>query len=316
MVLNQTTPERPVVGRFAPSPTGRMHAGNIYTALFAWLIAKSQNGSIVLRIEDLDKDRSKPEFINAVMQDFEFLGLYWDKGPYFQSARSEVYLDALHELEKHHQIYPCFCTRADLHASSAPHRGEKPIYAGTCRNLTQEEIGQRYLLRNPALRICVPNVTVSFEDMIQGVYEENLAKDCGDFIVKRSDGSFAYQLAVVVDDAEQGVNSIVRGVDLLSSTPQQIFLRKALSLHDEVSYAHVPLLVSEQGRRLSKRDSDASLEELLARYKTPQSIIGHIAYISGLMEEEEPVTPDQLLSLFEISQLASLFTSLSEIQWR
>lgn len=306
---------RPVVGRFAPSPTGRMHAGNIYAALSAWLVAKSQGGTIVLRIEDLDRDRSKAEYINAVQRDFELLGLTWDQGPFFQHDRDEAYLEAFSALERKGLVYPCFCTRADLHAASAPHRGEKFVYPGTCRGLTGEQIAEKSMRRVPAQRLCVPDATYSFEDMVQGRYEQNLAHDCGDFLIRRSDQAFAYQLAVVVDDAAQGVTSIVRGVDLLCSTPQQLYLQELLGL-DHPRYAHIPLLVAEKNRRLSKRDHDAGIEELLARFKIPEAIIGHIAGICGLAPTCDPATPEQLLATFDVARLPELFSDPVQIPWR
>ena len=243
------SPTVPVVGRFAPSPTGRMHAGNVFAALAAWLVAKSQGGRMVLRIEDLDAERSKPAYIDAVQRDLEALGLTWDEGPYFQHDRTEAYRAAFDGLAARELVYPCFCTRADLHAASAPHRGEKPVYPGTCRELSAAERASRALERTPAQRLRVPHEEVAFTDQVQGSYAQNLAQDCGDFLVCRSDGAFAYQLAVVVDDAEQGVSSVVRGVDLLCSTPQQIYLQSLLGL-PHPDYAHVPLLVAERDRRL------------------------------------------------------------------
>ncbi|ACV22370.1 Glutamate--tRNA ligase [Slackia heliotrinireducens] len=305
----------PVKGRFAPSPTGRMHAGNIYAALCAWLVAKSQGGSIVLRIEDLDRERSKHEYIDAVQRDFEFLGLTWDEGPYFQSGRDEAYQQAFDTLVEKGLVYPCYCTRADLHAASAPHRGEKLIYAGTCRNLTAAQRAQRELSRKPAQRLIVPDEVYALDDLVQGHYEQNLAHDCGDFLIRRSDGAFAYQLAVVVDDAAQGVNSVVRGMDLLCSTPQQIYLQRILGL-SEAQYAHVPLLVAERNRRLSKRDHDASIDCLLERFKSPEAIVGHIAGITGLAPNCDPATPEQLLETFTIGRLSTCFDDLVQIQWR
>ena len=305
---------RPVVGRFAPSPTGRMHAGNIYAALTAWLVAKSQGGTIVLRIEDLDRDRSKAEYISAVQRDFELLGLTWDYGPFFQHDRDEAYTEAFQALERRGLVYPCFCTRADLHAASAPHRGEKFVYPGTCRDLSSEQVAAKSLLRAPAQRLRVPDAMYSFEDMVQGHYAQNLAHDCGDFLIRRSDQAFAYQLAVVVDDAAQGVTNVVRGVDLLCSTPQQLYLQELLGL-SHPRYAHIPLLVAEENRRLSKRDHDAGLEELLVRYKTPEAIIGHIAGICGLAPTCDPATPEQLLDTFDIENLPELFSDPVQIPW-
>ena len=292
-----------VVGRFAPSPTGRMHAGNIYAALTAWLVAKSQGGDIVLRIEDLDRERSKPKYIDAVQRDFEMLGLTWDRGPFFQHDRDEAYAAAFDLLKERGLIYPCYCTRADLHAASAPHRGEKLVYPGTCRSLSVKERAVKEASgRMPAMRLRTPDEVISFHDTIQGDYSQNLERDCGDFLVRRSDQAFAYQLAVVVDDAAQGVNSVVRGVDLLCSTPQQIYLQNLLSL-PHPAYGHIPLLVAERDRRLSKRDRDASLDALLERFGSPEAIIGHIAGITGLAPTADQASPEQLLSCFSLKNL-------------
>ena len=305
----------PVVGRFAPSPTGRMHAGNVLAALTAWLVAKSQGGRIVLRIEDLDAERSKPVYIDAVQRDFEALGLTWDEGPYFQHDRTEAYRAAYDELRERGLVYPCFCTRADLHAASAPHRGEKPVYPGTCRHLGDGERAVRAQQRMPAQRLIVPDREVAFVDQVQGPYAQNLAADCGDFLVQRSDGAFAYQLAVVVDDAAQGVTSVVRGVDLLCSTPQQLYLQELLGLPHPV-YAHIPLLVAERDRRLSKRDRDAALDALLARFKTPEAVIGHIAGITGLAPACDPATPEELLATFDLAALPTTCDDHVQVRWR
>ena len=304
----------PVVGRFAPSPTGRMHAGNVFAALTAWLVAKSQGGRIVLRIEDLDAERSKPVYIDAVQRDFEALGLTWDEGPYFQHDRTEAYRAAYDELRERGLVYPCFCTRADLHAASAPHRGEKPVYPGTCRHLSDGERAVRAQQRMPAQRLIVPDREVAFVDQVQGSYAQNLAADCGDFLVQRSDGAFAYQLAVVVDDAAQGVTSVVRGVDLLCSTPQQLYLQELLGL-PHPAYAHIPLLVAERDRRLSKRDRDAALDALLARFKTPAAVIGHIAGLTGLAPTCDPATPEELLGTFDLAALPTAFPDLVQVRW-
>lgn len=303
-----------VVGRFAPSPTGRMHAGNIFAALVSWLIVKSRDGRMVLRIEDLDVDRSKATYIDQLQRDFESLGLTWDEGPFYQSNRNDAYEQAYAKLLDQGLVYPCFCTRADLHAASAPHRGEKLVYAGTCRNLDEDEVKRRSQDRKPAFRLKVPDKEYALVDLVQGPYEQNLERECGDFIVRRSDGLFAYQLAVVVDDAAQGINCIVRGMDLLCSTPQQMYLQDVLSL-PHCEYAHVPLIVGERDRRLSKRDRDASLEELLATYKTPEAVIGHIAGITGLAETTDPVSCEELLGAFDPQSLATAFPDKVQIQW-
>ena len=270
---------------------------------------------MVLRIEDLDRERSKPQFIDAVQRDFEMLGLTWDRGPYFQRDRDEAYDAAFRKLQEAGLTYPCFCSRADLHAASAPHRGEKLIYPGTCRNLSLSEIESKAKAKSPATRLITKDVDIAFDDLVQGRYSQNLARDCGDFLIRRSDSAFAYQLAVVVDDAAQGITSVVRGVDLLCSTPQQIYLQRLLGL-SEPTYAHIPLLVAEEGRRLSKRDHDAELDELLVRYGSPRGIIGRIAKTVGLAETDEPTSPEELLSSFDIKALPSMFENKIQILWR
>lgn len=292
-----------------------MHAGNIFSALVAWLVAKSQGGRIVLRIEDLDRERSKAGFAYAVQHDFERLGLTWDEGPYFQQGREEAYREAYRGLVADGLVYPCFCTRADLHGLSAPHRGEKLVYPGTCRELSAEERGRRGEKRDPARRLMVPDLVVEIDDLVQGIYAQNLARDCGDFLIRRADGAFAYQLAVVVDDAEQGVNSVVRGVDLLCSTPQQVYLQNLLGV-PHPTYAHVPLVVAEHDRRLSKRDGDAALDALFERFGTPEAVIGHIAGLSGLAPTDEPLRPEDLLRDFSIEALPETFSDPVQIRWR
>ncbi len=309
------TTSKHVIGRFAPSPTGRMHAGNIFSALLAWLIAKSQGGDMVLRIEDLDRERSKCEYIDAVQRDFEKLGLTWDFGPYYQSTRNEAYQSAVSELQSRNLLYPCFCSRADLHAASAPHYGEKFVYPGICRNLNSQEVAVKSLSKSPATRLIVPDKTYSFVDAIQGEYRQNLMSECGDFLIKRSDGAFAYQLAVVVDDAAQGVNSVTRGVDLLNSTPEQIYLQDLLGL-PACTYAHIPLLVSRENRRLSKRDKDASIDRLLQLYGSAEAVIGHIAYVVGLTEYDEPAAVEDLLAVFDLEKIAQKWNGVIQIQWR
>lgn len=303
------------VGRLAPSPTGRMHAGNIYAALMSWLIVKSQGGRVVLRIEDLDRERSKQCWIDQVQRDFEMLGITWDEGPYFQHDRDEAYARAFDTICEAGKVYPCFCTRADLHAASAPHRGEKLVYPGTCRRLTSQEVDERLTVRAPSWRVLAPSREYALDDLVQGHFTQNLERDCGDFVIRRADGLFAYQLAVVVDDAEQGIDCIVRGMDLLVSTPQQVFLQDLLDL-PHATYAHIPLLVSQQGRRLSKRDHDAGLDELTKRFGSPEAIIGHIAALVGLIDKEEPLTCEDLLSEFRMSLLEGLFPDKVQIQWQ
>ncbi len=209
-----------VVGRFAPSPSGRMHLGNVFSALMAWLSVRSAGGTMVLRIEDLDPDRCRPEYAEQLKDDLRWLRLDWDTEQTPQSRRTEAYRERFERLREMGLVYPCYCSRGELHAASAPHASDgNVIYAGTCRDLTEEERAGK--TRRPAWRLIVPDEEFTFHDGLQGEYRENLARECGDFIIRRSDGVYAYQLAVVTDDAESGVTQIVRGRDLLSSTPRQ-----------------------------------------------------------------------------------------------
>ena len=236
---------------------------------------------------------------------------YKDYGTYTpDSCNYATYGHALAEGIEKGEVYPCFCTRADLHVASAPHRGEKLVYAGTCRDLSEAEVRRRSQERAPAWRLQVPDSVYSIDDLVQGTFSQNLLHDCGDFIVRRSDGLFAYQLAVVVDDAEQGVNCVVRGMDLLVSTPQQMYLQDLIGA-GRCEYAHVPLIVGERDRRLSKRDRDAGIEELCTRFGSAAGVIGHIAWLVGLQECDEPVTPEQLLEGFRIPD----FPDKVQIQW-
>lgn len=317
-----TQPKRPVKGRFAPSPTGRMHAGNIYASLLTWLMVKLQQGSIVLRIEDLDKDRSRVEYCDLVMRDFEAFGLTWDEGPYFQSNRDDAYESAFNALEESGLVFPCFCSRADLKAASAPHAQDKWVYSGACSNLTREQQAEKRLEIEAAgrpgpsyrLRTTAATTPVTIQDMLQGPFSQDLASECGDFIIRRADGGFAYQLAVVIDDAAQGINFVSRGIDLLSSSPQQAYLQKLIGL-PPVDYAHFPLLTAPDGRRLAKRDKDASMEQLMDEYKTPEGIMGHIAFVAGLIDQEYPCTPDKLLKHTNLEQLKTLYNGVKQIPY-
>lgn len=294
----------PVVGRFAPSPSGRMHLGNVFSCLCAWLSARSQGGSIVLRIEDLDDRCKRPELTAQLIDDLAWLGLEWNEGPYYQHDRLDLYESALRQLQDTGLTYPCFCTRAELHAASAPHASDgAPIYRGACRNLSAKEIARRSALRAPATRLRVPTVddlandVIEFVDRTYGAQCEALATECGDFLVRRSDGVFAYQLAVVVDDAAMGVTEVVRGCDLLGSTPRQIYLQHLLGLPTP-RYAHIPLIMSPNGRRLSKRDRDLDLGELRARFGAPEALLGWLAGQTGIAPDTKPRSAEQLAEHF------------------
>lgn len=291
-----------VCGRFAPSPSGRMHLGNLWSCLLAWLAARSQGGRMVLRLEDLDPDRCTQAWCDQVMRDLEWLGLDWDNEPVYQSRRTEAYRASFTQLEERGLIYPCYCTRAERLAASAPHRSDGVvIYDGRCRRLSPQEREELAGTRRPAWRVEVPEETVSFVDHIQGPFSQNLARDCGDFILRRSDGVYAYQLAVVVDDAAMGVTQVVRGSDLLDSTPRQLWLQEELGLpHPE--YGHVPLLLAPDGRRLAKRDRDQELGILREKYTAPE-LVGRLAHLAGLIPEPAAVTPAELVPLFSWEKL-------------
>lgn len=295
-----------VRGRFAPSPSGRMHLGNLFCALLSWLSVKSRGGEWILRIEDLDTARCRPDYARQVEEDLRWLGLAWDEGgsaggpdaPYFQSERTALYEAALARLRGMGLVYPCFCTRAQLHAASAPHREDGlTVYPGTCRGLTPEDIARREAAgRKGALRLRVPEETVTFTDGHLGELTEYLPTDCGDFLLRRSDGLFAYQLAVVVDDAAMGITEVVRGADLLSSTPRQLLLYELLG-RKAPEFFHFPLLLSPNGRRLSKRDGDLGLGALRERY-TPEEVVGKLAYLAGQNPGGGPRTPEALAEDF------------------
>ena len=290
-------------GRFAPSPSGRIHLGNLLCCLLAWLSARQKGGKVVLRIEDLDTARCKRPYAEQMIEDLCWLGLTWDEGPgvggpdgpYYQSERTALYEQALEKLERMGLVYPCYCTRAELHAASAPHRSDgQAVYPGTCRHLTAAEREKK--TRAPATRLMVPDETWSFTDGHMGHYGENLLHECGDFLLRRSDGMFAYQLAVVVDDAAMGVTEVVRGSDLLSSTPRQLYLYDLLGLKAP-EFIHFPLLLAPDGRRLSKRDADAGLDDL--RFKlTAEEILGRLAYLGGFNPTAQPKTAEELLKDF------------------
>ena len=272
-------------------------------ALLAWLDIRALGGEMLLRMEDLDPDRCKPAYLDQLADDLDWLGLDWDLGwqagkvAYQQSHRTAQYEAAFETLAHRGLVYPCFCSRAQLHAASAPHTSDgNVIYPGTCRDLTPAQIAEKRRVKAPAYRLRVPDEVITFRDGCMGLHSENLLRDCGDFYLRRADGVFAYQLAVVVDDARMGVTEVVRGADLLSSTARQLYLYRLLGLQAP-TFAHCPLLLAPDGRRLSKRDGDQSLENLRAKY-TAEEIVGKLAYAYGLQEEPAPRTPESLVADF------------------
>ena len=303
-------PGRMVRGRFAPTPSGRMHLGNVFAALMAWLSARSAGGEMVLRIEDLDPRAQSRERADALVDDLTWLGLDWDVGPVYQSGRGPRYDAALASLAAAGLTYPCFCTRAELHAASAPHASDGAVvYPGTCRGLSPDEVARRSAVRPAATRLRVPDAddpagTIEFCDLAWGPRREVLARECGDFLVRRSDGVVAYQLAVVVDDAEMGVTQVVRGRDLLGSCARQIYLARLLG-HEPPTFGHVPLLVAPDGRRLSKRDRDLDLGTLRSRGVRPERILGALAGAAGLVNADSEASASELVGVFSWERLAA-----------
>lgn len=305
-----------IKGRFAPSPTGRMHLGNIYTALLSWLSVRRQGGSWILRIEDLDPQRSKYEYARQIEDDLDWLGLDWDEGglddrgpsgPYSQSRRHDIYEAALAKLLDTGYCYPCRCRRADILATQAPHQSDgRIIYGGTCRPavLPTPWSGLADRSAGAAVRLYVPGDIIDFDDLVYGHQEVALDSHCGDFILRRADGAWAYQLAVVVDDATMGVTEVMRGNDLLLSSAQQIYLYRLLG-YESPRFAHLPLIVNESGIRLSKRDASLSMVELRRRYTAPK-LIGLIARMAGLTPDATPITPRDLIPAFTLATIPAV----------
>ena len=286
-----------IVGRFAPTPSGRLHLGNIACAMLCWLSARRQGGQALLRIEDVDTPRCPRALSEQCLRDLGRLGFDWDGAVFYQSERGDVYQDALDRLTRSGLTYPCFCTRAKLHSEAAPNLGDtQRVYAGTCRGLGSDQILRLSALRAPAIRLRVPDEDISFSDGLCGYVRENLARECGDFILRRSDGLFGYQLAAVVDDALSGVTEVVRGADILTATPRQIYLQRCLG-YPTPAYLHIPLLTDAAGRRLAKRDGDTDMDALLRRHSAAE-ILGALAFAYGIVPEFAPATLNELLPLF------------------
>ena len=291
-----------VCGRFAPSPTGRMHLGNVFSALLSWLSARAQGGTWLLRIEDIDPQRSRHEYADMLMDDLQWLGLEWDGKPCWQSQRGDIYARYLQQLTDAGLIYPCYCTRADILATQAPHESDgRVVYKGTCRNLPPgTHTGPA------ALRMKVPDEgrgIVTFTDGHYGTHTVDLTTQCGDFIVRRKDGAWAYQLAVVVDDALMGINEVVRGHDLLLSSPQQIYLAQQLGFTPP-RFTHLPLLCNTAGQRLSKRDKSLDMGCLRQRF-TPNQIIGLLAHAAGLQPTPDAVSVQSLVKNFSWNKVVT-----------
>lgn len=345
---------QPPVGRLAPSPTGRLHLGNAFSFLMAWCGTASENGRLILRIEDIDPDRSRPEFALGIMEDLQWLGLNWDEGPqgkdlqpdagphgpYIQSRRLALYTAAVNDLQARGLVYPCFCTRKELRMlASAPHIGDEGVpYPGTCRGLGAAEqaermaCGKHFSLRlntQAAMQAALSDGAsgcrrtapsgkteeyplaetgeteislLSFTDAVLGPQSFSM-KDCGgDFALRRSDGVFAYQLAVTVDDAAMGVSQVVRGEDLLLSTPRQLLLLRLLGA-PAPCYAHVPLLHDHGGERLAKRHKSLELRALRESGVSPETVIGYLAHLAGFLDTPRDINARDLLPFFSFKKL-------------
>lgn len=275
-------------GRFAPSPTGDLHLGSVATALVAWLSARTAGGQVVLRVEDIDTPRVVAGSEARQLDDLRWLGLDWDEGPdvggseapYRQSERSARYEDALARLAAQGLLYRCDCSRAEIAAvASAPHPGEEgPRYPGTCRRFGMRE---RAWKRPPAVRLHVPGRTIVVDDALQGRITQDVASEVGDFVLKRGDGAYAYQLACVADDLAMGVTEVVRGADLLGSTPRQVLLAELLG-GTPPTFAHVPLVVAADGARLAKRAHDVTVRDHREAVREPRDVVSIVARMLGL----------------------------------
>lgn len=294
----------PYIGRYAPSPTGALHLGNARTAVLAWLHARLNNGRFLLRMEDLDQPRVVEGSAEQILDDLQWLGLDWDGEVLVQSERLERYQAEFQALLEAGYVYPCFCSRKDIRqAISAPH-GSVAVYPGTCRDLTKEQINKRARDKEPAWRFRVPDQKIVFNDGALGKLSESLALECGDFIIKRADGQFAYQLAVVVDDIAQNISSIVRGADLQQSTARQILLYRTLGA-TEPEFWHVPLMLDDNHIRLSKRDGSDSIQQWRQSGKSAEQLIALLMQSVGLWPSEDEVTATQLLEQLSLSEFVA-----------
>ena len=293
--------------RLAPSPTGALHLGNARTFLVNWLLARRNNWTILLRIEDLDGPRTKKGADQQAIDDLRWLGLDWDEGPLYQSPRMPAYRAAIDRLLASNHAYPCVCSRAEVHsAASAPHAEDgSAIYPGTCRGRFKSvEDATRATGKPPAIRFRVPEETIEFADQFAGPQRFDVSRDLGDFVIAKSDGTPAYQLAVVVDDADMNVTHVLRGDDLLDSTPRQILLYRALDLSHRLStYFHLPLVIGPDHRRLAKRHGDTRLSFYRDRGVSPGRILHLIARWSGMTVNGEPTTAADLLPHFDLSSV-------------
>jgi glutamyl-tRNA synthetase len=290
-----------VDGRYAPSPTGTLHLGNLRTALLAWLFARSAGSRFLVRMDDLDHQRVRPGVEEEQLADLRAIGLDWDGPVVRQSERLGLYEEALARLSAEGRVYPCYCTRAEVReAASAPHGPPvEGFYPGTCRELTAAQRAEREASgRRPALRLRAGGERLAFEDRVLGRSEGRV----DDFVVRRGDGAPAYNLAVVVDDAAQGVEEVVRGADLLDSTPRQLLLARLLGVRAP-AYAHVPLVLGPDRARLAKRHGSVTLAARLALGESAADVVLWMAASAGLAELAERVTATELVERFDPARL-------------
>lgn len=285
-----------------------MHLGNVWTAFLCWLQVRQLGGTLILRIEDIDEQRAKKEFSAALMTDMTWLGLTWDEGPdiggpaapYIQQERYDRYDKALSALRQKGLLYPCYCSRARLQAIGAPHEGERIIYDGHCFGLSEQERLQ--IKKTPSWRVHVPDEHIAFCDGLYGMHEEYLPETCGDFVVRRADGLYAYQLAVSADDGAMGITHVLRGRDLLSSTAQQIWLIRLLG-YEAPQYTHVPMLIDCSGHRLSKRQHGITVRQLRESGVDRDSMLSYLAYKGGLVRELKRYRLEELIHYGSLSTL-------------
>jgi glutamyl-tRNA synthetase len=294
------------VTRLAPSPTGALHLGNARTFLINWLLARQNGWKILLRIEDLDGPRIKRGADAEAIEDLKWLGLDWDEGPFYQSTRMHRFRKAVERLLASHAAYPCVCTRKEVEtAASAPHAEDgAAIYPGTCRDQFESIAQARTRGREPAVRFDTRNTNVTFDDTFAGPQTFDVEHNLGDFVIAKADGTPAYQLAVVIDDAEMGVTDVVRGDDLLDSTPRQILLYRALGLTDVIPrYCHVPLVIGPDGRRLAKRHGDSRIATYRQNAVTPGRMLAQLARWCGIENLTADVTSRALIGRFDVTRL-------------
>lgn len=292
--------------RFAPSPTGALHLGNVRTFLVNYLLARQNGWRVLLRVEDLDGPRVKPHATGEMLEELAWLGLEWEEPIVYQSQRTNAYQSALAHLAEAGEAYPCVCSRKDVEqAASAPHREDGELcYSGACRGRFTSAAHAAELTGRPAAwRVRVPTGAIAFRDEFSGEHNLDLSRDGGDFVICKNDGTAAYQLAVVVDDAAAGVNAIVRGDDLLDSAAKQILLRRLLGLRGDVRYWHLPLVVGSDGKRLAKRHGDTRLARYRRLGATRERILGLMGYWSGLLDQRREAGLTDLLERFDLARL-------------